>query len=279
MNRNISYLVLILNITFTFLIGQSTEDEDTIASYIEETKESANQSFHDLYIMFDQEQGNTDHIAAGGEYSFSLIGDFGKFQDTEFSISLAGNYASLSNEPYALDGNFHTQFDLWANMGLSPFFFYDYTFDRSLGLIHRHNLAVGAKKRLGKVFSISYAMMYEMEEYDSTEVFPRHSLRPKVKFVLNEGAAVIDYRTFYKPRVDNTNEYLWENQLKFSLATFYELLSVEFSFEHSFNSRYEDNEILKPEDEWDYDWEKDEPIQTYYKSTDYSVSVGLSFSM
>ena len=54
MNRNISYLVLILNITFTFLIGQSTEDEDTIASYIEETKESANQSFHDLYIMFDQ---------------------------------------------------------------------------------------------------------------------------------------------------------------------------------------------------------------------------------
>ena len=136
-----------------------------------------------------------------------------------------------------------------------------------------------AKKRLGRVFSISYAIMYEMEEYDSTDVFPRHSLRPKVKFVLNDGAAVIDYRTFYKPRVDDTNEYLWENEVRISLATFYELLSIEFSFNHSFNSRYDENDVLKPEYEWEYDYKRDEVIQTYYKSTDYSISLGLSFSM
>ena len=121
--------------------------------------------------------------------------------------------------------------------------------------------------------------MYEMEEYDSTDVFPRHSLRPKVKFVLNDGAAVIDFRTFYKPRVDDMNEYLWENELRISLATLYELLSIDFSFNHSFNSRYDENDVLKPMDEWDYDWTKDLPIPTYYKSTDYSVSLGLSFSM
>ena len=275
MNRNTLYWVSILIIMTTFIIGQSVTDEDSISS----EEESAAESSHNLYIMFDQERGNTDHIATGAEYSFSLIGDWGSLQDTEFSTSLAGNYASLSDEPYALDGNFHTQFDLWANMGLSPFFFYDYSFDRSLGLINRHNIAVGAKKKLGRVFSISYAIMYEMEEYDSTDVFPRHSLRPKVKFVLNDGAAVIDFRTFYKPRVDDTNEYLWENELRISLATLYELLSIDFSFNHSFNSRYDENDVLKPEDEWDYDWKNDLAKPTYYKSTDYSVSLGLSFSM
>ena len=274
MIRNTSYWALILSTTVAFSLGQNTSDEDTTAVQ----EENSTESFHDLYIMFDQEQGNTDHIAAGAEYSFNLIGDWGKLEDTEFSISLAGSYASLSDEPYALDGNFHTQFDLWANMGLSPFFFYDYTFDRSLGLIHRHNFAVGAKKRLGRVFSLSYAFMYEMEEYDSTRVFPRHSIRPKVKFVLNDGAAVIDYRTYYKPKLD-MSEYLWENELKISLATFYELLSIDFSFKHSFNSRYDDSEILKPEDEWDYDYDTDELTPVNYKPTDYSVSLGLSFSM
>ena len=120
--------------------------------------------------------------------------------------------------------------------------------------------------------------MYEMEEDDSTRVFPRHSIRPKVKIVLNDGAAVIDYRTYYKPKLD-MSEYLWENELKISLATFYELLSIDFSFKHSFNSRYDESEIFKPEDEWDYDYETDELTPVYYKPTDYSVSLGLSFSM
>ena len=130
----------------------------------------------DLYIAFDQTSGNTNNLVTGAEYVFSLVGDVGSLKDTEFSFSLGGNYATLEDVPYALDGNIHTQFDLWANQKYSPFFFYDYSFDRSLGLINRTDFGIGAKIRFGKIFSLSYAYMFEEEEYDSVETFSRHSL-------------------------------------------------------------------------------------------------------
>ena len=247
--------------------------------YSQDGEEGGSQSSQDLYIAFDQTSGNTNNLVSGAEYSYSLVGELGPLTDTEFSISFGGNYATLDEEPYALDGNLHTQFDLWANKTYSPFFFFDYSYDRSLGLINRTDLAVGGKMRVGRIFSVSYAYMFEDEEYDSVATFSRHSIRPKVKLVLADGAFFMDLRTFYKPRVDDTNEYLWENELRISLATLYELLSIDFSFNHSFNSRYDENDVLKPMDEWDYDWKNDLAKPTYYKSTDYSVSLGLSFSM
>ena len=98
-------------------------------------EEVGSSSSQDLYVAFDQTSGNTNNLVSGAEYSYSLVGDLGLLTDTEFSISFGGNYATLDEVPYALDGNFHTQFDLWANQTYSPFFFYDYSFDRSLGLI------------------------------------------------------------------------------------------------------------------------------------------------
>ena len=117
--------------SFTFLVSLG------ILSAQDENEESAVQSSQDLYVAFDQTSGNTNNLVSGIEYSYSLLGDVGSFTDTEFSFSAGGNYATLDEQPYALDGNIHTQFDLWANQKYSPFFFYDYSFDRSLGLINR----------------------------------------------------------------------------------------------------------------------------------------------
>ena len=253
------------------------------AIYAQDEEEGGSTSSQDLYIAFDQTSGNTNNLVSGAEYSYSLVGDVGPLTDTEFSISFGGNYATLDDEPYALDGNFHTQFDLWANQTYSPFFFFDYSFDRSLGLINRTDWAVGGKMRLGRMFSVSYAYMYEEEEYDSVEVFSRHSIRPKIKLVLNEGALFMDLRTFFKPRVDDMEDYLLENVLVLSIATFYEALSIDVTLSHSFNSKYEgDNKVLKPLDEWESMFDPDYgdyvSKETYYKDTDLSVSIGFSLA-
>ena len=237
----------------------------------------------DLYISFDQTSGNTNNLVTGAEYIFSLVGDVGSLKDTEFSFSLAGNYATLEETPYALDGNIHTQFDLWANQKYSPFFFYDYSFDRSLGLINRTDFGIGGKIRFGKIFSLSYAYMFEEEEYDSVETFSRHSFRPKVKLVLADGNFFFDYRAFYKPRVDDFEDFLLENIVVLSVKTFYEALSVDITLKHSYNSKYEgDNKVLKPLDEWEslYDPDYGDYVakETFYKDTDLSVSIGFSLA-
>ena len=263
-------LLVIFSLALTII---SAQDEE----------EGGNESSHDLYVAFDQTSGNTNNLVSGLEYSYSLLGDMGPLTDTEFSVSLGGNYATLEETPYALDGNVHTQFDLWANQRYSPFFFFDYSFDRSLGLINRTDFAVGGKVRLGKVFSVSYAYMFEEEEYDSVETFSRHSIRPKVKLVLADGAFFMDWRAFYKPKVTDTEDFLLENVLVFSIATFYDALSVDITLSHSFNSKYEgNNKVLKPMDEWESVFDPDYgdfiAQETYYKDTDISASIGLSLS-
>ena len=267
-------LELIKLITFCLLFG---------VVYAQDEEEGGSQSSQDLYIAFDQTSGNTNNLVSGAEYSYSLMGDIGPLTDTEFSISFGGNYATLDEEPYALDGNFHTQFDLWANQTYSPFFFFDYSFDRSLGLINRTDWAIGGKMRVGRIFSVSYAYMFEDEEYDSVATFSRHSIRPKVKLVLADGAFFMDWRTFYKPRVDDTEDFLLENVLVFSVATFYDALSVDITLSQSYNSKYEGNDkVLKPMEEWESVFDPDYgdfiAQETYYKDTDLSVSIGFSLA-
>ena len=125
--------------------------------------------------------------------------------------------------------------------------------------------------------------MFEEEQYDSVATFARHSIRPKVKLVLADGAFFMDWRSFYKPRGDNTDDYLLENVLVFSIATFYDALSVDITLSHSFNSKYEgNNKVLKPLDEWESVFDPDYgdfiAKETYYKDTDMSVSIGFSLA-
>ena len=125
--------------------------------------------------------------------------------------------------------------------------------------------------------------MFEEEQYDSVETFSRHSIRPKVKLILADGAFFMDWRAFFKPRVDDPEDYLLDNVLVFSISTFYDALSVDITLSHSFNSKYEgDNKVLKPMEEWESVFDPDYgdfiAKETYYKDTDISASIGLSLS-
>ena len=108
---------------------------------------------------------------------------------------------------------------------------------------------------------------YEMT--DSTEAgaesFFRHSIRPKFKFKFMDGNLVFDYRFYYKPRVDDFNDYLLEHELKISIATFYELLYIDLNYTNKYNSRYDGTKVYNAD------------TGTFYKAVDENISVGLSF--
>ena len=116
--------------------GSGFEQEEVGSEFSEYEDSGGSQ---ELYVSFDQESGNINNLVTGLEYSYSLVGDMGPLTDTEFSMSLAGNYTTINDEPYSLDGSVHIQTDLWANQKYSPFFFFDNSFDRSIGLINRTN--------------------------------------------------------------------------------------------------------------------------------------------
>ena len=44
--------------------------------------------------------------------------------------------------------------------------------------------------------------------------FYRHSIRPKIKLKLFDDNLIFDYRFYYKPRVDNFDDYLLEHSAK-----------------------------------------------------------------
>ena len=95
--------------------------------------------------------------------------------------------------------------------------------------------------------------------------FFRHSIRPKIKLKLFDGNLIFDYRFYYKPKIDDFNDYLLEHELKVSIATFYELLTVDLNYTNKYNARYDKTKIYNPE--------TGEP----YEAVDESIIIGLSF--
>ena len=67
--------------------------------YSQDEEEGGSESSQDLYVAFDQTSGTTNNLVTGLEYSYSLVGDMGPLTDTEFSVSLGGNYATLEQTP------------------------------------------------------------------------------------------------------------------------------------------------------------------------------------
>ena len=101
---------------------------------------------------------------------------------------------------------------------------------------------------------------YTYSTFDSTRNITRHSIRPKIKLKLFEENIVLDYRFYYKPNVSDFDDYLLVNELKISIATFYEQLSLSINYNDSYNSQY------------DYEGS---PV----KSKDSDISIGLSFAL
>ena len=290
-------ILLILSLVVTPIFGQN-------ADTTEFEEEGGNEMFTSVDVSYSQDRGNTDFLSMYYGFSFSVVGDVGPLTDTEFSINFSRSNDILDDEPFTDDQSLTLKFDLWANQKISPFLFLQKSFDKTIGLENRLNYGVGAKLGLLKGFSISYAFLAENEEYvpaynfdstlvdtndfywdvgytdvsgdsiffayDSTleaakENFLRHSFRPKYKVKLFDGNVVFDYRFYFKPRVDNFEDYLLEHELKISVMTFYEALSVDFNYTSKYNSRYAGVKIINPDTGKDYD------------DTDKNISIGLSF--
>ena len=282
------YVVTLLLVT-TPIFGQDADTTD-----FEEG--GGNEMFTSVDVSFSKDEGNTDFLSLYYGFSFSVLGDVGPLTDTEFSINFSRSDDKLDGESFSDDQSLTAQFDLWANQRISPFLFFQQSYDKTIGLENRMNAGAGAKIGLFKGFSISYAFLFEKESYKLSEIsgidstlmtyyyyedfyeydttysigttdssFFRHSIRPKYKVKLFDGNVVFDYRFYFKPRIDNFDDYLLEHELKISIVTFYEALSVDFNYTNKYNARYDDGGIINPDTGMDY------------ADTDENISVGLSF--
>ena len=252
----LKYLTLIFFL-LNLLISQT--EADTSASDSEESAYSMGTS---LYADLSQKTGNTEATILYYGIDYSLFGDYGPLKDTEFSLSYSANDAVVSGEQWEDDANLILKFDLWASQKFSPFLFLQNEKDAIVGLNNRLNYGIGGKINLMYGTSLSYALLAENENYtinifeswsydttyypedeyyeayfevDSMEVyskqdsirnFARHSIRPKLKLILFDGNVTFDYRFYYKPNIENFDDYLLENELKVSIATFYEAMSI-----------------------------------------------------
>jgi hypothetical protein len=303
---------MLLLLVTTPIFGQDADTTDF-------EEEGGNEMFTSVDLSYSQDKGNTDFLSLYYGFSFSVLGDVGPLTDTEFSINFSRNNDKLDGEPFTDDQSLTSQFDLWANQRISPFLFFQQSYDKTIGLENRMNTGVGAKIGLFKGFSISYAFLAESEDYlyydytdsagtgefyytdstlidpdvyyydvywgdeyyvytdsseyfevtDSTEApaesFSRHSIRPKIKLKLLDGNIVLDYRFYYKPRVDDFEDYLLEHELKITIATFYEALNIDLNYTNKYNSRYDGVSIINSD------------TGLPYSDVDENITFGVSF--
>ena len=286
-----------------------------------DTTKVERESYTNVDFSYSRDKGNTDLDSRYFGFSYTLIGDAGPLNDTEFLIDFNRSDDKLEGYPFTDDQSLTLKFDVWANQRLSPFLFFQKSFDNIVGLQDRMNYGLGGKLGLFKGFSISYAFLFEKEDYllydytdpigtgsytytdsvlvdtndyyydvgwgdqfyvysDSTEIyvytdsteapaeeFFRHSIRPKFKAKLFDENIVFDYRFYYKPRVDDFKDYLLEHELKISIATFYDALSINLNYSDKYNSRYDGVEIINRQS------------GIAYKDRDTNLSIGFSIAL
>tara|TARA_Y100000310_G_scaffold5772_1_gene6668 strand:- start:1777 stop:2658 length:882 start_codon:yes stop_codon:yes gene_type:complete len=272
------------------IMSQTDPDTSSSDDGGEEQKYAMNTS---VYVDFSKNTGNTTAEILYYGLSFGLFGDYGPLKDTEFSFSYSANDAVVSGEQWEDDANLILKFDLWASQRFSPFLFLQNEKDAIVGLNNRLNYGMGGKVNLLFGTSISYALLAESENYtiyestiesidsveseyyyytwdydttygyseaDSIRDFARHSIRPKIKLKLLDGNVVFDYRFYYKPNVEDFDDYLLQNELTVNIATFYEAMSIYLTYSDSYNSRYD-----KPD--------------AQFKPKDSSLSIGFQFDL
>lgn len=310
--QNVKTYILTVFVT-SFVFSQEVD------STVVEEEGSGRESYISVDVSFSQDKGNTDFLSAYYGFNYTLLGDLGPLKDTEFLFDFNRSDDQFDGEPFTDDQALTLKFDIWANQRFSPFLFFQKSFDNIIGLEDRMNYGLGAKLGLPFGLSVSYAFLFEKEDYlyydytdstgsgeyyytdssmidtndyyydayygdefyvytDSTEwytmtdsietqpeEFFRHSIRPKIKLKLFNNNLIFDYRFYYKPKVDDFKDYLLEHELKVSLATFYEALTIDFTYTNKFNSRYDGTNILNRE------------TGMFYKPVDENMYLGLSF--
>ena len=144
------HVVMLLLLVTTPIFGQDADTTDF-------EEEGGNEMFTSVDLSYSEDKGNTDFLSLYYGFSFSVLGDVGPLTDTEFSINFSRSDDKLDGESFTDDQSVTSQFDLWANQRISPFLFFQKSYDNSIGLQNRMNAGIGAKVGLFKGFSISYA--------------------------------------------------------------------------------------------------------------------------
>ncbi|MBT4753351.1 MAG: hypothetical protein HOO07_06835, partial [Candidatus Marinimicrobia bacterium] len=147
-------IILLVSIMPTF--GQDADATDY-------EEEAGNEMYTSVDISYSQDKGNTDFLSLYYGFSFSVLGNVGPLTDTEFSINFSRSDDKFDGESFTDEQSLTSQFDLWANQQISPFLFFQNSFDKTIGLNNRINYGVGAKLGLLKWLSVSYALLYETE--------------------------------------------------------------------------------------------------------------------
>ncbi len=336
--KNIFKIVLIFSVAINSLFSQ---DADTT----EASNDSGRESYTSVDLSFMRDRGNTEFLSLYYGFNYVLIGDMGPLKDTEFLFDFNRSDDQLDGEPFTNDQSLTLKFDVWANQRFSPFLFFQKSFDKITGLEDRLNYGIGAKFGFPFGLSISYAFLFEKEDYllydytdstaydlddgiwdgsvasgdwyytdsialdpsdydywdyyyygdtswvenndtvyysytdsaayyyytDSTEApaeeFFRHSIRPKIKLKLFDNNVVFDYRFYFKPKVDDLSDYLLEHELKISIATFYEALSIDLNYTNKYNSRYDGVRIINRQS------------GLPYKDRDENITLGISLAL
>jgi len=196
-----------------------------------------------------------------------------ELNDTEFLFAVYKNLSEWNKDPYENEAGGILKIDLWANGKLSPFLFAETYYDSTQGLDNRSNMGLGFKYRLiSNIFSISYALMYENEKYAgwTEDSFSRHSIRPKLKLNLENGF-FIDSQLYFKPTLENSENYLlnWKNKL--SISTGKEWLTLSLRYDYKFNSN--------PGISSSYLDDDGQEVQVFYKKEDTTISIGINIEL
>ena len=76
---------------------------------------------------------------------------------------------------------------------------------------------------------------------------------------------VFDYRFYFKPKTDDWEDFLLENELKITIATFYEAVTIDFTYTDKYNSRYDPARNTN------------KGIANLYNMNDTNITLGVSF--
>ena len=108
----------------------------------------ARESYTNIDFSYAQDKGNTNLNSISYGFSYTLVGDAGPINDTEFLISFDRSDDELEGLPFTDDQSLTLMFDIWANQKYSPFLFFQKSFDNIIGLEDRMNYGLGENQAL-----------------------------------------------------------------------------------------------------------------------------------
>nr|MCS5641372.1 hypothetical protein [Candidatus Neomarinimicrobiota bacterium] len=157
-------ITLIVLFILTPAVGQESDDTTFDGVAVEE-EGSGREMFTSVDISYSQDKGNTDFLSLYYGLDYTLIGDAGSLTDTEFLFSFNRSDDQFDGEPFTDDQYLTLKFDIWANQRFSPFLFFQKSFDNVIGLEDRVNFGLGGKAEVFGPLSVSYAILWETEDY------------------------------------------------------------------------------------------------------------------